>query len=264
MASIHRIGLLSWLVILVIVLPRSVVLAHVGSDEKTNNRYYKLTPMSDRVRVAYTIFFGRQPSLEIRRGMDLDGDRKISNSEKNSYREQLAREVFKVVSVELDHSPSEVKWSEVTLGLGGDSIFDGPFSIDLIGSVCLVSPAPDTRHHLVFRESLRLPVPGETELHLDPAPGVDIRKSILDKAPLVGNEKRWTGGAGPVTNGYELEFLVKNMDSAGMDSLCDPDEDESASRYLLVLLVIAAVLAGMVGLFLVRRKASNPTSILSR
>ncbi len=257
MASIHRIGLLTWLILLFVVLPRSTALAHVGSDEKTNNRYYKLTPMSDRVRVAYTIFFGRQPSLEIRRGMDLDGDSKISNSEKNSYREQLAREVFNVVSVELDHSASEVRWSEVTLGLGGDSIFDGPFSIDLIGSVCLVAPAPGTTHHLVFRESLRLPVPGETELHLDPAPGVGIRKSILDKAPLVGNEKRWTGGAGPIANGYELGFLVKNMDSAGMDSLCEPDKHEGTSKYVLASLVIAVVLAGMGGLVFARRKVSS-------
>ena len=257
MASIHRIGLFTWLILLFVALPNSVVLAHVGSDEKVNNRYYKLTPMSDRVRVAYTIFFGRQPSLEIRRGMDLDGDRKISESEKNSYREQLAREVFKVVSVELDHSPSEVRWSEVTLGLAGESVFDGPFSIDLIGSVCLVAPAPDTTHHLMFRESLRLPLPGETELHLDPAPGIDIRKSILDKVPLAGNEKRWTGGAGPIINGYELEFTVKNMDSAGMDSLCEPDKDEGMSTSVLVLLVIASILAGVAGLVLARRNASS-------
>ncbi|MBL4635914.1 MAG: hypothetical protein JKY56_18785 [Kofleriaceae bacterium] len=264
MASIDRIGLLTWLILLFVAMPRSAVLAHVGSDEKVNNRYYKLTPMSDRVRVAYTIFFGRQPSLEIRRGMDLDGDRKISESEKNSYREQLAREVFNVVSVELDHSGSEVRWSEVTLGIGGNSIFDGPFSIDFIGSVCLVAPAPGTTHHLVFRESLRLPLPGETELHLDPAPGIDIRKSILDKVPLTGNEKRWTGGAGPIAKGYELEFTVKNMDSAGMDSLCDPDKDEGAPKTLLVFLVIAAVLAGTAGIFLGRRRACRARKIPTR
>lgn len=245
--------------LLLILFSPDITSAHVGSDEKTNNRYYKLSPMADRVRLAYTIFFGRQPGNLLRRDIDSDQDGKISDGERTTYREKLAQEVFKSVSVQLNGSNVDVRWSDVSVGMGGDSVFDGPFSVDLIGSVCLINPAPDSLHSFVFRESLRLPLPGETELHLDPAPGIEVTKSVLNNKPMTGDQKRWFGGAGPAAkDGYELEFLVKNNESAGIDTLCDPVAESRTSKRLFWL--FAAILAAIAAVFLARRRATKVNS----
>ncbi len=227
--------------------------AHVGSDEKTNNRYYKLSPMADRLRVVYTIFFGRQPGNALRRQMDRDRDRNISESEKHAWKEEMADAVMASVQVEQGGRAAVIHWSEVSLGMAGDGLKDGPFSLDLVGSVCLTAPSDSGEHSFVFRESLRLPKPGETELHLDPAPGTIITKQELSGREIEGSDTRWQGGAGPVASGFRLQYRVAKGQTAALDSLCDPPAAKDTRGRSLLAIVGALLLAGL-GIWFVKRR----------
>jgi hypothetical protein len=231
--------------------------AHVGSSEKVNNRYYKITPMADRVRVAYTIFFGRLPGMQIRRRMDLNHDGQLSGSEAQKFAEQIATELRKSVSADLGESGSEIRWKEPAIGIGTPNISGGPFSVDLVGTLCLAEQAGQ-EHRFVFRDRMRLPLPGETELFLDPAPGIVVTKSELDGRPARSRGEKWQGGPGPARQGYELRFIVESDETAGMDSACDPEpaRESSTRTWILVASAAGLLLCGLL-LFLRRRVATR-------
>ena len=44
--------------------------AHVAPSVDDNNRYLKVTPSADRLRIAYTVFFGENQGRQMRAGLD--------------------------------------------------------------------------------------------------------------------------------------------------------------------------------------------------
>lgn len=229
--------------------------AHVGSSEKVNNRYYKITPMADRVRLAYTIFFGREPGMVIRRRMDKNRDGQISPKESKAYAQLIEGEIHKSVSVALDGAAFDIRWRDVDIGLGKPNTAGGPFSLDFIGTVCLASKAWGLENRLVFRDRMRLPKPGETELFLDPAPGIRVIRSEMDGREVRTRGEKWQGGPGPAQKGYQLSFVVESDETAGLDSACDPPKKNASMRLLWIGLFLGAGLVGA-GLLLWRGRRS--------
>ena len=226
--------------------------AHVGPSEKTNNRYYKLTPMSDRVRLAYTIFFGREPGLVARRHMDLDRDGVLSASEIASYGRVIAKELFASVSFQQAGQDTEILWQDADVGLGRLDVSAEPFSVDFIATVCLDQQALGYEHSLVFRDRFRLPRPGETELSMAPAPGIRITRSVLGGRPSRHSEK-WQGGPGAAQEGYEFAFVVESDELAVLDQSCvKPSAPRSKRR--LAFVFAAALGLVLVGVYFVRRR----------
>src|SRR5690606_13336387 len=76
--------------------------AHVAPSEDTNNRYVKLTPMADRVRIAYTILIGHAPGRLTRPSLDRDRDGAISDAEADTWARDLAARVLADLDLTLD------------------------------------------------------------------------------------------------------------------------------------------------------------------
>lgn len=228
--------------------------AHVGSSETVNNRYYKLAPMADRVRLVYTIFYGRQPSGALRRSIDSDHDGLLSDVEVAAYANTLQSEVFSSTSAHLDTKEIPIRWQPVDMGMGRATTSGGAFSADFVGTICLENKSIGSEHALVFRDHLRLDSPGESELRIDPAPGIRIIESRIGGREIGAGGHKWQGGPGPAEQGHTLRFFVEQDDSAGLDRSCKPTRPGTSSRVLLYAGAAAVLLLGGVVVFWRRRK----------
>src|SRR5688500_5921649 len=158
--------------VVAITLVSSSVAAHVAPSVDDNNRYLKLTPQKDRVRLAYTVFFGENPGARMRPGLDADRDGTISEPEAQTFGDKLAGEVAAALDVSVDRVQTKVAWTQVIVGMGSRGVKAGSFSVDLIAYFCLASPGG--RHVLQLRDRFRLLRPGETEVKIEDIPGVVI------------------------------------------------------------------------------------------
>jgi hypothetical protein len=227
-----------------------IAVAHVAPSTETNNRYLKLQPLGDRVRLAYTIYFGEIPGADARRQIDTNHDGLLDDSEANSHGRALAAEVLPRLELTADGAPVALSWSEVHVGLGTPTVAAGAYSIDLIAWICL--PSRD-RHTLLLRDHLQLPLPGESELRVDESPGIAIelppgtdRDAALDL--------RWTGAASPLERGYTLSYSIDRTRLPPLtDSVCTaPSKPSAFPRWLLP--AIALPLAALIAFLLTRRR----------
>src|ERR1044071_4841612 len=112
-------------------------LAPVAPSVDANKRYLHLTPQGDRVRLAYTVFFGEVPGAQTRPSIDTNHDRTISDAEAQTFGDRLAAEGAAALDVNLDGHQLPVTWNQVAVGLNTPSIAAGSFSVDMIGYLCL-------------------------------------------------------------------------------------------------------------------------------
>ncbi len=193
---------------------RALAHAHVAPSEDVDNRYLKLTPMSDRVRIAYTIYIGHKPGAALRRHLDRDRDGLVGADEARGYGDAVAARIRPAVMATVDGRPAPIAWTVVDVGLGQPEVTAGAFSIDLIGWIC----TGGGEHRLLLRDTLALDRPGENELRLEELPGVRIGEHRLGGAPIEGFEARWNGAGGPlVTGGLDLAW------TAGADAVRPAD-----------------------------------------
>src|SRR5260221_10143937 len=87
--------------------------AHVAPSVSDNNRYLKLTPLGDRVRLAYTVFYGEAPGAELRRTIDGNHDGTIDDAESQAFGDRIARDIAAALEVTVDGAAQPVAWSEV-------------------------------------------------------------------------------------------------------------------------------------------------------
>lgn len=186
--------------------------------------------MADRVRIVYTIFFGREPSATLRRDMDRNRDGMLSDSEIAAYATSLQAEVLTSTAATLNGRDVKIRWKPADVGMSDATTSGGAFSADFVGSVCLAQKSPKAEHTLVFTDSLVLSKPGESELRLDPAPGIRIARSVIGGREIGVAGHKWQGGPGPAAQGYQLGFFVDRDDSAGLDDSCKPPPPEGGRR----------------------------------
>jgi hypothetical protein len=222
--------------------------AHVSSSVGDNNRYLKLTPLGDRVRLAYTVFYGKIPGFELRRSIDANHDGTINDAESQAFGAVVSRELAAALEVTVDGAPRPVAWSEVVVGMGTPDTIGGAFSLDLVASLCL--GAPRGKHVLELRDRYALARPGETEIRFEDSPGVTVDRARVGDDPYPGIDYKIVGptpvlGAAGPAGGIELAFTAGDKAVVGGDAAC---EDAAPRRGLPV--VVTAGAAAAVGLLL--------------
>jgi len=236
----------------------AVARAHVAPSMDDNNRYLKLTPLGDRVRLAYTVYFGEVPGAAARREIDVDRDGAISDAEAQAFGAALAAQVRPALAITVDGAAAPVAWTEIDVGMGTSVTAAGSFSVDLIAWLCL--PQARGKHTVRVRDAFALPRPGETELRVEDTPGVHVEVARLGAIDLVDLDARWQGAGGPLAHdGFTLAFDAGDKAPIPKDGACAASAAPAAgglSRGLWLGLAIAATLImAAVSYVLIRRRA---------
>lgn len=232
--------------------------AHVAPSVDDNNRYLKVTPAGDRIRLAYTVFFGENPGRQMRPGLDTDKDGALSDEEGEAFGAKLSREVADGIDITLDGAPRPVAitWSTVAVGLGTPDVSAGSFSVDMVAYVCL--PAGPGRHTLLLKDRFRVPRPGETEVKVEDGLGITIEHARVGPFDDSTHDYKLVGPGGPLMDdGLDLAFVISDKAPRGDQACTSPVSGGSGSRSGPSLLVLALVLAGAVGLIAIAAVASR-------
>jgi hypothetical protein len=216
--SLARLAVGWWLWFAIVTLSASRSLAHVAPSVNDNNRYIKLSLLDDRIRLAYTVFFGEIPGAALRRTIDANRDGRLHSSETETFSAQLMAEVGKRLQVSIDGSSIAVAFSKASFGSNHSSVAGGAFAVDLVAWLCF-GDAPV--HSLSLRDGFAIARPGETELRLEAGPGIVISKAAI------GEQRDWQQGfrfSGPtsalMTQGLQLDFRVSAAAPVHRDRGC--------------------------------------------
>jgi hypothetical protein len=230
--------------------------AHVAPAIGDNNRYLKLTPLGDRIRLAYTVFYGEVPGAGMRQAIDANHDGTIDDAESQAFGGQLARDVAAAVVLTIDGAPQPVAWSQVVVGLGTPKVTAGAFSVDLVAWLCLA--VPRGKHAVLLRDHYPLARPGETEVVVEDSPGVAINASRIGGAEDEAHDYKLVGPSGALdTDGLELQFTAGDKAAVTADAVCRGDAPRlalPASAIVGAGAAVAFVLAGAVALIQRRRR----------
>lgn len=242
--------------VLAITVVAQTAFAHVAPSKDDNNRYLKLTPSRDRVRLAYTVFFGEVPGAAARREIDDNHDGTISEGEAQRFGDKLAAEVAANLDIAVDKVQVKVGWSEVTVGMGSPSTSAGAFSIDMVTELCAGGP---NHHELILRDRYRLLHPGETEVRIEPPTGIEIHKERVGAATDPAHLYKFVGPGGPLADdGIELAYTITDKAAAAEHACAVPDgDDEDKKRIPAAVIIGGAALVAFalaVVVTLVRRR----------
>jgi hypothetical protein len=235
---------------------------HVAPSVDENNRYVKLTPLGDRVRLAYTVFYGEVPGAAERRTIDTSGDGQISDAEARAFADRVGAEIGAALEIEVDGTVQPVRWTTVDAGMGTPAVAAGSFSVDLVAYLCL--PALAGRHRILVRDRFRLPRSGETEARVeDGPPGVTIERAHVGQADDPSHDYRYTGPDGPLaTDGLELVFTVGSQVAPSADGACAAPAPRRSTTWLPITIAGGLALLGAVAWLLVhvRSRARRRTA----
>jgi hypothetical protein len=244
--------------VLVITFATGLAVAHVGPSKDDNNRYLKLTLSGDRVRFAYTVFFGEIPGLQARSSIDADRDGTISEAEAQAYGNKVAAEVAAALDVSVDKRQLKLQWAEVVVGMGSPSARAGAFSVDLITQLCF---APAGQHQLLIRDRFKLLHPGETEIKIEKGfPGIHIVTAKVGAESNNGYQWKLVGPSGPLADdGIDLVFEVGDKAPPASSACSDgppPVAEEQRSMPAWIVIGAAAIVAFILAtvVTLIRRK----------
>ena len=239
------------------VLALTLLSAHVAPSVDDNNRYLKLTPLGDRVRIAYTVFFGEIPGAQERRGIDANHDGQISDAEANSFGQHLAGQVAANVELDVDGKRTPLTWQTVDVGMGTPDVAAGSFSVDLVAYPCLASVRG--RHRIKLRDKMVLTNPGETEVKVEDSPGVSVDHARVGPADDPSYDYKFVGAGGPLADdGLDLQYNAGPKAPVTADGTCKVATAGGGSKLPWLLgaggLVVVAAAAAFV---LVRRRAQT-------
>lgn len=230
--------------------------AHVAPSVDDNNRYIKVTPGADRVRVAYTVFFGEVPGAQTRPSIDANHDGQISDDEAQAFGAKLASEVGASLELTIDGKTQPVAWTTVSTGMGAPQVAAGSFSVDLIAFPCLASARG--KHTLLLRDRFRVPHPGETEVKAEDGTGTTITHSHIGSAADPAHDYKFVGPGGPLSDdGLEVAFTAADDAPLVGDGRCTGATEKTGGSRLpkWAILAIAVAIAGALALVLAKRKA---------
>ncbi len=188
-----------------------------------NNQYIKVSAFPDRIRLAYTVWFGETPAQAERRQMDTNHDGAITAEEARAFGRAYARTVEQKVLLTVDEKPLPVRFEESLVGLGTErSTRAAAFSVDLVATLAI----PPASGHRIAIETRLEPLPlGETDIVLDEAPGTriaDARPGVTrgtpNSAPLTFT---WTGPRHSDLEQRQVRFLM-TRDASGDEPHAHP------------------------------------------
>lgn len=227
--------------------------AHVAPSVDDNNRYLKVTPFGDRIRLAYTVFFGEVPGAIARRDIDTNHDGQLTEAEGHAFGQTIANQVAAGLEVEVDDKVVTMPWASVDVGLGTPLVAAGSFSVDLIGYACL--PVARGTHRLVVHDRYRIAHPGETEVKVEDAPGIAIDKAHVGPANDPSHDFRFAGPGGPLSDdGLELTFDAGPRSTVTADAVCRAEPARSGHGLIYLAAGAGVLVLGAVGFVLSRRR----------
>jgi len=223
--------------------------AHVAPAQDENNRYLKILPFADRVRLAYTVFYGEVPGHALRQTLDVDRDGTISDAESRRFGDRLAAQIAAGLELEIDGVRQAITWDEVSVGMGTPATTAGAWSVDLIAWPCVAADVVGV-HRLRLRDRVDLPQPGETELWVVDMPGVAIQRARVGAVADPGHDFRFSGALRELaTDGLELAYTADPHVGTGSAGACSagaaPGGGRGGSR---VAMIVAAAVGGALGL----------------
>jgi hypothetical protein len=243
-----------WALVLAITVVAGHAAAHVAPSIDDNNRYLKVTPLGDRVRLAYTVFFGEIPGAKLRVEIDSDRDGAISDAEGAVFAKKLAAEVAASLDINVDGKQRPIQWAEISAGMGTPRTAAGAFSIDLIAYFCLTTPRG--RHELALFDRLKIDRPGETEARVEDGPGITIERAKVGALGDPTYTFRFVGPSGPLAeDGLSVAFVAGEQAIVAKDAICRAGPARTGAPVAAIVggVVLAGVLAG-VGVLVARRK----------
>ena len=205
--------------VLAVVAITSPVAAHVAPSVDDNNRYLKVTPFGDRVRIAYTVFFGEVPGAIERRSIDSNRDGQISDAEGHVFGQKIADEVRAALDLEVDGHTSPPTWTTVDVGMGTAQVAAGSFSVDLVAYGCFATARG--KHHIGIRDRFRLTHPGETEVNVEDGLGIAIDRARVGPADDPSHDYKFAGPGGPLSDdGLDLQITAGPKSTVTADATC--------------------------------------------
>jgi LPXTG-motif cell wall-anchored protein len=233
----------------------TVLSGHVSPSVDDNNRYLKVTPLRDGVRLAYTVFFGEIPGASERRSIDSNRDGRIDDAEAQRFANQLGAQVAQAVDLEVDGVAQRIHWDVIAPGMGSDAVAAGSFSVDLVAFACGHATGP---HTVRVRDQFRIPRPGETEIKIEDSPGVTITRAHVGPADDPTHDFRFAGPGGPLADdGLELQFTATDTTPtvpSGKCSAAAATKPAAGNGLIAGVIVGGALLVGGGLLVLLRRR----------
>jgi hypothetical protein len=227
---------------------------HVAPSVDDNNRYLKLTPLGDRVRLAYTVFFGEIPGASERHNLDANHDGHIDEAEAQAFGKRLAGDVAAALTVEIDGKVEPLKWTTIDVGLGTPEVAAGSFSVDLVAYPCL--PSVRGKHRVLVRDRFRLPHPGETEAKVEDSPGVKIERAHVGPADDPSYDFRFAGPGGPIEDdGLEVIYVAGDAAPVASDGKCTVVYVQHSRWWIAI--PVGVVILGAIGFFVWRRRVAG-------
>ncbi len=244
--------------VLAITIAAPQAVAHIAPSVDDNNRYLKLTPAADRVRISYTVLFGEVPGAQTRKTIDANRDGTISDDEASAFGTRIAGEVGPSLEVTVDGKVQPVTWATVAVGMGSSQTAAGSFSVDLVAWACL--PTARGKHRLVLRDRFRIPRPGETEAKVEDSPGVTIHHARIGTHDDPTHDYRFAGPGGPLADdGLDLEFTASDKAPLTADGTCAGKgaTKRPPTRMIIMLGMGVAFVLAVIAVMLKRRRRSG-------
>jgi hypothetical protein len=233
----------------------TVLSGHVSPSVDDNNRYLKVTPLRDGVRLAYTVFFGEIPGASERRSIDSNRDGRIDDDEAQRFANQLGAQVAQAVDIEVDGVAQRIRWDVIAPGMGEGAVAAGSFSIDLVAFACGTAAGP---HTVRVRDQFRIPRPGETEIKVEDSPGVSITRAHVGPADDPTHDFRFAGPGGPLSDdGLELLYTASDTTPtvpSGKCTAATAAKKPASSSLIAAVIVGGAVIVGLGLLFAFRKR----------
>lgn len=239
--------------LLLAVVAITLLSAHVAPSVDDNNRYLKLTPLGDRVRIAYTVFFGEIPGASERRGIDANRDGHIDDAESKAFGDRLAAQVAQAIELEVDGVRQPIRWTTIDVGMGTPDVAAGSFSVDMVAYPCLATVRG--RHKLRLRDKLQLTRPGETEVKVEDSPGVTIDTARVGPADDPSYDYKFVGAGGLIADeGLDLQFNAGPKAPVTADNVCTAPAKGGGSALPWLMAGGAVVLAAAGAGWLIYRR----------
>ena len=245
--------------VLAVTIAAPPAVAHISPSVDDNNRYVKLTPAADRVRISYTVLFGEVPGAQTRKTIDANRDGTISDDEASVFGTKIAGEVAPALDVTVDGKVQPVTWATVSVGMGSEQTAAGSFSVDLVAWACL--PVARGKHQIVVRDKFRIPRPGETEVKVEDSPGVTIHHARVGTLSDPTNDYRFAGPGGPLADdGLDLEFTASDKAPLTADGTCSTTSAAKARPPTRMIITLAAGIAFVLAVIaiVIKRRRRRP------
>jgi len=155
--------------------------AHPEVSPLLVNRYLSLIVVGGRVEFFVTLLYGALPAAEVRKGLDRDGDGRISEAERQQGQDVWKARAGELARLALDGAPLPLAGATADLQLGADT---GAGPAPLVVEVYGAQPLPDGTRQLRLEPGWDPPKLGETELMLDLSSDWELVSSRLGSGPV--------------------------------------------------------------------------------